>query len=294
MIGTNVKSDNEVYVSGILNELNIEEGKTVDGRAWIRGEADIRVDQEINGQAVECIVPIKMFSMRLKNDGTANKLYDSILKYKTSLTSAAAAENISDASKITVNAGNLEENVWIDKSTGTERSGFQITGNFLNAKKNGEPDGATFKLSGVVLSFRDEIDRNDNETGRTIIKFGIINYRGDIQVLDLYASGSAKAHIEQNWEEGETVKVTGRINMIRKTETIEEEQGFGDPITRTRTVSKRELIVTGGSAGGLEEEISYDADSIKAALSARKARIEALKEAKPVDKTPKKTIDYGF
>jgi hypothetical protein len=44
MIGTNVKSDNEVYVSGILNELNIEEGKTADGRAWIRGEADIRVD----------------------------------------------------------------------------------------------------------------------------------------------------------------------------------------------------------------------------------------------------------
>ena len=74
----------------------------------------------------------------------------------------------------------MEENVWIDKSTGTERSGFQITGNFLNAKKNGEPDGATFKLSGVVLGFRDEIDRNDNETGRTIIKFGIINYRGDI------------------------------------------------------------------------------------------------------------------
>jgi hypothetical protein len=34
---TKVESENEVYISGILNELEIIEGSTQDGRGWIRG-----------------------------------------------------------------------------------------------------------------------------------------------------------------------------------------------------------------------------------------------------------------
>jgi hypothetical protein len=44
MLDRNKVSDNEVYVSGILNELEITEGKTKDGRDYVRGTASIRVD----------------------------------------------------------------------------------------------------------------------------------------------------------------------------------------------------------------------------------------------------------
>lgn len=42
------QSENNVYVSGILNELDIVTGTTTDGREWIRGTANIKCDQDIN------------------------------------------------------------------------------------------------------------------------------------------------------------------------------------------------------------------------------------------------------
>jgi hypothetical protein len=38
------ESKNECYISGILNELDIVEGTTSDGRDYVRGTAKIRVD----------------------------------------------------------------------------------------------------------------------------------------------------------------------------------------------------------------------------------------------------------
>lgn len=293
------QSENNVYISGILNELDIVTGSTNDGREWIRGTASIKCDQDINGKATECIVQNKMFSMRLKQDGTPNKVYDRILGYKDKFTSAAAAEELSQASKVTINGAQLEENVWIDKNSGQERSSFQVSSNFLNDKRDGDKDGATFQLSGVVLNDpveAEEKDKNDEPTGRIRIKFGVIGYAGKINVLDLYAQGGAKAHIQENWSKGDTVKVTGKINATHTVETIVEPQGFGDPIEKTRTISKKELIITGGSQGALEEDLSYDADSIKKAMATRRANNEKLKNSSTTaNASPRsKASDFGF
>lgn len=240
-----------------------------------------------------------MFSMRLKKDGEPNKVYDRILGYKTKYTSAAAAEDISQASRITINGAQLEENIWIDKNSGEERSSFQITSNFLNDKRDGDKDGATFQLSGVILNDpieAEENDKNGDPTGRIRIKFGVIGYGGKINVLDLYAQGSAKAHIQENWTKGDTVKVTGKINATHTVETITEPQGFGDPIEKTRTISRKELIITGGSQGALEEDLSYDADSIKKAMAERRANIDQLKASNTTAKASPRTKanDFGF
>ena len=83
--------------------------------------------------------------------------------------------------------------------------------------------------------------------------------------------------------------------MKQKTVTWTESQGFGEPVKRTRTESSRELIITGGSAGGLEDMFSYDADDIKAALNERQKRIEELKNGanKPAP-APASTPNFGF
>lgn len=292
---TKVESENEVYISGVLNELDIVEGSTTDGRDWIRGTANVRVDQEINGIVSENIIPIKMFSMRLKKDGNPNKVYDTILGYKNSLTSLAAAEDESNASKITISSARLEENIWIDSSSGTERSSYQISGNFINKKRDADKEGATFKLSGVVIKLNEELDRNEEPTGRLLVKFGVIGYAGRMNLLTLIAEGNAKAHIEQNWQVGDTVRVSGRINMTQKTEIVSEKQGFGEDIEKTRTVTRRELIITGGSSGGLEEELSYDADSVKKACADRLARIKTMKDSASAKAAPKsRANDFGF
>ena len=291
------ESKNEVYVSGILNELDIVEGSTADGRDWIRGTANILVDQDINGKMTENIVPVKMFSMRFKKDGTTpNKLYDIINGYKTAFTSAAAVEDNSLATKVTVAQGKLQENIWIDSGTGKERSTFQIQSNFLNRKKDTDAEGATFQLTGVVIKMIEELDREESPTGRLLLKFGIISYGGKIEIVNLVAEGNAKAHIEQNWQEGDTVKVAGKVSMTQKTIETEEEQGFGEPIKSTRTISSKELLITSGSAGSLEESLCYDADSVKKACVERLNRIEELKakQNKPAAKTTANSSPFGF
>lgn len=290
-----VQSKNECYISGILNELEIVEGKTADQREYVRGTAKIRVDQEINGKVQENIIPVQMFSMKLKSDGNPNQVYSRILSYKDTLISAAVAENIQQASKVTLSGKscNIDENMWLDQKTGQVKTGFSVSCNFLNAKRDTDKEKATFELSGVILGTKPELDKDSEETGRLIVTFGVVGYNGRVDVIDLIANDTARAHIEANWEKGDTVSVMGIIDVTQKTVTWTEEQGFGEPIERTRTESRRELIITAGSAGGLEESLSYDADDIKAALAERKNRMEKIKE-KASNKPASKNENFGF
>lgn len=290
-----VQSTNTVTITGVLKELDIEEKTTSDGRNYVQGKATIRVDQEISGKMVENDIPIKMFSMRLKKDGTQNSVYDGIVRMANDFTSMAASENPALASKVLITSGRIEENNWLDKQTGAPRSGFQISSNFMKKANLDDEQTATFELSGVIGNISDEIDKDGEETGRLLVKFIVIGYQGKADVITLIAENPvAVNHIRSNWEKGDTVSLTGVINMTYKVVHWEEEQGFGEPIKRSRTESRRELIITGGSPCGLDEELSYDSDSIKLALDERTARIAALSEKKPAQTTSSKTTDFGF
>ena len=86
--------------------------------------------------------------------------------------------------------------------------------------------------------------------------------------------------------------------MINKTEVYTEQQGFGEPVEKTRSVFTKELIITGGSQFGLDEEYAYDEDSIRKSCSDRLARIEELKtkakEKATTKPAAKSSDDYGF
>lgn len=293
----NIQSTNKVTVIGTLNELNIEEKTTADGREYVHGTANVKVDQELNGTMVENIIPIRMFSMRLKKDKTPNAVYDGIVRMKETFTSAAAAENPTQVSRVAITAGQLQENIWIDKTTNNPRSSFQISSNFINKAGKDDNEKATFELSGVIGDMRDEVDKDGEETGRLIIKFLVVGYLGKVDMIELIAEKpEAVNHIKNNWEKGDTVTLAGVINMTYEVKTWMEEQGFGEPIERRKTVSKKELIITSGSPSGLDEDFSYDSDAIKIALEERAGRIEKLKndaKAKPAASS-NKSFDVGF
>ncbi len=273
-----VESKNEVNICGLLTELDVNTGTTSDGRDYVRGRAKIKVDQDINGGMTTSEIPVSMFAMKLKKDGGANKAYNQILSYKENLISASAVEDISQASRVVVSSGftRISENMYVNRS-GNVVSTFQIDGNYINPARNDDKDCAKFELSGVVGKKYEELDNEDNPTGRLNVVLIVITYGGKANRINLIAEGNAKAHIENNWEEGDTVQLTGRINFSFKTETIVEEQGFGEPIERTKTVSTRELIITGGSPEGLDSALSYDASDIKIALDDRQRRMDELK-----------------
>lgn len=288
----NTQSTNNVIIVGTLNELNIEEKVSGEGKEYISGVASIRVDQEVGGKKVENVIPVRMFSMKYKKDGSSNAIYESISKMKDNFISLSAAETPAQASKVLISGGQLQENMWLDKSTNQPKTSFQISTNFMKAAKSEDEERATFELSGVIGDIKDEM-KNDEETGRLLIKFIVVGYQGKVDVIQLIAENpTAVNHIRNNWEKGDTVTLTGVINMTYTVKTWTEEQGFGEPIKRQRTESRRELIITGGSPSGLDEEYSYDMDAIKIALDDRQGRINKL-EKKPA--TPaNKTINLGF
>ena len=303
------QSTNVVEISGILSQLEVEQKKTADGRNYASAKATIKVDQEIGGKMVENEIPVKLFSMELKSDGkTVSKIYTGILEMRDKFTSLAALpdDEKDKASKVVITSGQLKENIWVDPSSGQVRTGFEIDSNFMNAPRQGaefEP-GARFELSGVIMDTTRETDANQEETGRLKVKVAIVGWTGKdgvtrVDVIDLIAaSDSAVNFIESNWEKGDTVNINGKISFNQSTKVWYEEQGFGEPIKRTKTQTRKELIILGGSPSGLEEEYSYEANDIKAGLAARAARVEEMKEKGNKPKAQKRAsfddVNPGF
>lgn len=293
------ESVNNVRVEGILKDLDIAERTTSDGRDYVTCKATIKVDQEVNGKMLENEIPIRMFSMRLKKDGTESKIYYNILNYRNQFTSLAATQEGDEhkASRVLIDSGRLEENIWIDQSSGEPRTSYQITTNFIKSAQSDRPeDEATFELTGVVLNKTRETDANGDETGRLKIKFAVVRWGGKVDVINLIAeSANAVNFIETNWEDGDTVQVTGAVSINVSKKVYFEEQGFGDPIKRTKTETRHELIILGGSPAGFDESQAYDANEIKAALADRQARVEQLKTAGKTKKpNPTKSNQFGF
>ncbi len=302
------QSTNVVEISGILSQLEVEQKKTADGRNYASAKATIKVDQEIGGKMVENEIPVKLFSMELKSDGKVSKIYTGILEMRDKFTSLAALpdDEKDKASKVVITSGQLKENIWVDPNSGQVRTGFEIDSNFMNAPRQGaefEPS-ARFELSGVIMDTTRETDANQEETGRLKVKVAVVGWTGRdgvtrVDVIDLIAaSDSAVNFIESNWEKGDTVNINGAISFNQSTKVWYEEQGFGEPIKRTKTQTRKELIILGGSPSGLEEEYSYDANDIKAGLAARAARVEEQKEKGNKPKTQKRAsfddVNPGF
>ncbi len=280
---------NSVDICGILSELNVEPKTATDGREFVTCEAKIKVDQDVNGKMTENEIPVQFYSMKYKKgtveagNPVVSKVYTSICEFPTKFKSLASLpdEKKDEASKVVIQGGSLGETVFLDEATKQEKTGFRVSSNFLNATRssNFDADGkfvqsARFELSGVVLKTAREVDGNGEETGRLKVTLGVVGYQGRVDKFTLIAeTPSCVDHIETNWQEGDTVNVYGAINFKSSVKTWKEELGFGEPIVRTKTETRKELIILGGSPSGLEEAYSYDSDDIKAGLLERKERI---------------------
>lgn len=288
-------SENQVKIEGILSEVGLEtatfnrKGQTTE---CIRGTIKIRVEQDINGTMTTMEVPVSAFASRYTNAGAENPAYNSLKDVMENYKSIAACGNIDDADRVRITNGSLQENVFYAKN-GDLVNTSRISASFINkiAKNECKPE-ATFTTTIVVGNKSDELDRDGTPTNRLNVNGVIIQYgeRADL-IKFIVAKPDAKNHIEQYWNDGDTVRVQGKVNFSSKTEYIEEEVGFGEPIKTAKTTSVHELLIESGSAGCLEGDAAYDIKDIQSALAARKVRIEETK--KPVVSAPSKP-DFGF
>ena len=299
------QATNEVIIEGVLQEVDLREGQMNRNgqlRDYVAGTVTIQVTQEVGGVQEVNEIPVSVFATKLKNDGNPNPAYANIDTLRKTFVSMASGGDKADVVRIT--RGEVTENTFT--TDGRTITSFRIRNSFFNRVLTDVNQIAAFKNKIVLLSIAPENGFDGTPTGRLMIKGAMVRYGSAVDVLTYYVEDpTAIAYISKNWNEGDTVNVSGRVRFTLATvERMAEQEdvGFGEVLPTTSSRRVRELIITSGSAGGLDEEESYDAEGeIMHALAERKARIAADAEknsgnkATPTPATRQKAkFDGGF
>ena len=276
--------ENKVRIEGILSEVDIKptcfqrNGKEMKA---IGGTIKVRVEQKltkIDPEPTILEVPVQMFASELKNDGTPNPAYENIMRVMNEYVSIAASDE-AHADRIRITNGQIKMNEYYSQN-GALVSFPRINASFISkVKKEDFKPEATFSVTFAVASKGYETDKDGVETEKYCITGILPQYGGKVDVIKFYtASKNVTEAISEYWEQGDTVRASGKLNFTSRTETVMTEVDFGDPVEETRTISISELLITGGSSTPLEGEFAYDQDEIMSALAERKVRLAEQKE----------------
>lgn len=268
-----IQSKNQMNLIGKLLNVDFGEGKLSDGREYKRATVTIRVTQPVDGKEETSEIPVGFFASPYTKTGKQNPAYKSLVDLQNLKT--AQNVGIDAADQVRITSGTLSENNFVSRS-GNLINGWQIRGSFINAAKLA--DIASFVTEIFIMDMHDEIDKNDEPTGRLIVRGGVVQYGGKLDVLDFIVEAPDKVEfISRNWEPNTTITVKGRVRVTsQETEASVESSGWGEDIPETTTSFVRELIITGGDDSAKDEEFSYDPVEIKKAFNQRKAMIEQL------------------
>lgn len=289
------QAENSVKIEGILSEIDLKTGSTVkNGKTveYIGGSIKVRVNQTLNGESVELDIPVYMFSNKLKNDGGPNPAYASIERVMNEYVSIAAA-GMEAADRVRITNANIRMNEYYGQ-TGNLNSYPRINASFVTKVTDltkYAPE-ATFSTVFVIAAMGYETDKDGVENPNRFKIRGVLpQYGGKVDVVDFLATTpSVIDAVSSYWEQGDTVKVNGKLNFTSIVEEKMVEVDFGEPRKERRTVSVSELIITGGTQTPLEGDFAYDEDEIGAALKERQVYLAEQKEkAKSKDGAAKKS-----
>lgn len=277
------QADNKVKIEGILAEVDIhpstfqKNGVDVDA---IGGKIMVNVTQPINGEEMKLTVPVHMFSSKLTNAGKPNPAYESIQRVANEFTSIAAAGGEEGADRIRINNASIKMNEYYS-ADGRLISFPRINASFVQkiAKASDCRPQATFEAEFMIVAKGEELDRNEEPTGRYRIQAALPQYGGKVDIVEFFGESQGVIDAISNyWEVGDTVKAAGRLNFSSSVETVYEAVDFGEPIEKIRTVNKSDLIITGGSQEPLDGDLAFDQGEIRTAIAERKARLEEQKD----------------
>jgi hypothetical protein len=301
-----IKDGNVVKIEGILSEIDIDykdfKKNGVDTKA-IGGVIKIRVNTQINGTDTELEIPVHMFAAQLTNSGSPNPAYESIARIKDEYVSIAASD-IDHADRVRITKGAINMNEYYGQD-GRLISFPRITASFVTKIKREEcKPKAEFTVTFMVGKAGYELDKDGVETNKYKVTGMVPQYGGKVDVVPFYAYNPGVIDAVSNyWQEGDTVKATGRLNFTSETKEVETQLGFGESTIETRTYSISELVITGGNPTPLDGEFAINYEDVKVALEDRKNRLAESKDKAanrgtsgkaPAAAPAKKFSDLGF
>ena len=269
------QAENKFTIAGKLLDTTFGEGTlSSDGRHYKRANLTVRVTQTYGGRTETSEIPVSMFAAQLTNAGKPNPGYKQI----EALAEMKTAQNvgIDNADSVRITGANIRENNFVSKTSGQLINGWQINTSFINPGVVNET--ASFVMEIFIINMTPEMDRNENETGRMIIKGGVVQYNGKLDIIDFIVENPDTVdYISRNWNINDTVQIKGRVRVTAQEEKpAASEHSWGEDVPETTTRTVRELIITIGSDTPYEEDFAYSEADIRKAFNVRKALIEQL------------------
>ena len=269
MKSISVMAGNKINLAGTLMDVTFGEGQLSGGRPYQRATVTVRVTQTYSGKEETSDVQVGMFATEFTSTGKPNPAWKSLNDLK--LMKTAQNVGIDAASHVRLTGATLQENYFTTR-TGQFIDSWQIRGSFINEAK--VSDVASFIVDIFIMDKHEEVNRDGDTTGRLVIRGGIVQYGGRLDVVDFIVEApDAVEYISRNWEINGTVTVRGRIRVLSREEEVES-SGWGEDVPDTTTRFVRELIITKGDDECKEEDFAYDPVEIKKAFNERKAAIE--------------------
>ena len=273
------QSKNEVFIKGILNEVDLEVKKDRNDKTYISGKVFFLVQQTINGVEDTDIIPVNVFAYEITRNNKVNPAFKSakdLLDNYRSVASLSGEDNAIDkADRYSVTGASIAVNQFLSADKRVVSYPI-IRGSFFQKVNRNFTPTATFSQEILIKKIEPEV-KDEEETGRLNIDGVVIQY-GEVPDIIRYVVGDAKAvdYINNYWEPEDTVKIDGRIRWSTIEDTVEDdtEVGFGTPEKKVVQKNLREFVITSGSAQGYPEETRYNVEEVIAALQKKKEDFE--------------------
>ena len=282
---------NKVDITGVVKEHKLASGKTDDGTKYINGILVIGA-----GEFTE--ITVKIYVSETTSKGKTKKAYENLEKILKGEEKTMAQVSEEEAVKVRLwgNDGftpQFKEEIFKAENATEVVTKISVDLGFGNItidnKLTPEDYKATFDVEVFVESVEEEIDKNNEETGRVIVKGWCPVYDGSVIPLEIKAgiiedeSGKYDfaEDIRKSIDPETTVNFWGDIDF----KAIIEKTAKGGSLGRAKVEEKRtyihDLVAIG--ADFVEGENEYDIDDIK------QARIEREnKKQEAQDKAEKK------
>lgn len=295
------QATNNLNIVGKLLNVTFGDGTMSDGRHYERASLTVRVTQKVENDIETSEIPVSIFAAQFTKQNKPNPMYDTIQNLKSMKTVENVGLDMADT--IRMSRANIQENSYVARS-GQFYNGWQVRGSFCGKAGENPKEIASFNTDIFILDMHDEMDSEGDPTGRLIVKGGIVQYGGTLDVLEFVVEAPEKVdYLQRNWNINDTVNVMGRIRVTTRQESHPSTvSSWGETFEEDSTRTVRELVITGGSDEPFEEDFAYDPVDIKKAFNVRKAKIEQMQiDAKngttakaASDATAKKPAKYDW
>ncbi len=180
-------------------------------------------------------------------------------------------ENLKDGASVFIR-GDLDYSSYTDDN-GNKKVSTKLVPSQISLCSDIDFDDDKFKQQNdfnqviIFMGIEKETDDSGKETGRFIVAAKIVTYKTIEDVEFIVENSKLAGMFKRNLKPYNAIKVSGRIIVSAQTETVEDEDDWGekDAMEKINAPVKREFIITGAKGSSNDREL-YTQEKIEEAL----------------------------